>query len=134
MRSFVYGIAVLAAAGLAFTIATSTNDSTTASQSAIGSNTPASTAAVATESNAFPESGTLVLSVPDMMCEFSCFPKIKKTLEASQSVNEVELAKQKEAGTVDNRQVIVKYDAGFKVNDAIEMLKAEGFDNAEVVQ
>ncbi len=120
MRSWVYGIAVIAAIGIAMGIA---NVPTTQSDSQ---------ASVST--TALSEPGTMVLSVPDMMCEYSCFPKIKETLEATQTVSKVELAQQKEEGTVDNRQVIVKYKAGFDVNEAIALLKAEGFDRSEVVQ
>ncbi len=120
MRSWVYGVAVIAAVGIAIGIANVPNRQ-------LDSATSVNTAALS-------EPGTMVLSVPDMMCEFSCFPKIKETLEATESVSEVELAQQKEEGTVDNRQVIVKYNAGFDVNEAIGLLKAEGFDNSEVVQ
>ncbi|MGB7344454.1 MAG: heavy-metal-associated domain-containing protein [Pirellulaceae bacterium] len=124
MRSLVYAIAVLAAIGIAIGIAVRPSD-----EAVTGSAT-----AVSADTNVRSEAGTLVLAVPDMMCEFSCFPKIKETLESSEAVKEVNLAKQKEEGTVDNRQVIVNYEAGFNVNEAIKVLKAEGYDNAEVVQ
>ncbi|QDT08155.1 heavy-metal-associated domain-containing protein [Planctomycetes bacterium K23_9] len=123
MRSVIYGIAVLAAIGIAVGIATTPGDKSTSDVTAVSS-----------EANVRSEAGTLTMSVPDMMCEFSCFPKIKETLEATDAVKTVELAKQKEEGTVDNRQVIVNYDAGFNVTEAIGLLEAEGFKDSEVVQ
>lgn len=115
MRSLVYGIAILASLGIMIAIGTMP-------------------APQAVNPNAATEPGTLVLSVPEMSCEFSCFPKVKKTLEASQRVNSVELAAQKEEGTIDNRQVIVKYNAGFDSARAITRLTQAGFNDSEVVQ
>ena len=120
MRSWVYGAAVLVAVGIAIGIAGIPSDDS-------DSKTTATSVGLS-------ESGTLVMSVPDMMCEFSCFPKIKETLESTGKVKEVELAKQKEEGTIDNRQVIVKYDAGFDVNEAVELLSSQGFEESSVVQ
>ena len=80
------------------------------------------------------QAGTLVLSVPKMHCEFSCYPAVKETLEGSPSVLAVELAEQKDEGTIDNRQVVVQYDAGFDVDAAIERLGEKGFKESELVQ
>ena len=80
------------------------------------------------------EAGTLVLSVPTMHCEFACFPNVKKILEGSEAVTSVQLDEQKEEGTIDNRQVIVQYNAGFNLDAAIKALGKEGFEDSDVVQ
>lgn len=115
MRSLVYGIAVLASLGIMISIAMM----------------PVSDPV---NPNAMTQSGTLTMSVPEMSCEFACFPKVKKTLEANTTVASVELAAQKEEGTIDNRQVIVNYDAGFDTVQAALQLKQAGFANSVVVQ
>ncbi len=80
------------------------------------------------------EAGTLVLSVPKMHCQYSCYPNIKKLLEATDSVREVELAEQKEDDVLDNRAVVVKYDSGFDVDAAIFLLAENGFEESDLVQ
>ena len=69
-----------------------------------------------------------------MHCEFACFPRVKETIENAAGVQEVQLAAQKEEGTIDNRQVVVKYDAGFDVASALTLLAEEGFADSDVVQ
>ncbi|NNE00171.1 MAG: heavy-metal-associated domain-containing protein [Pirellulaceae bacterium] len=128
MRSLAYGIAVLAALGIAIAIALVPGETEQTSGDVPNvSATPAS-------ANVMSEPGKLVLSVPEMHCEFACFPTIKETLEETATVNEVALAEQKEEGTIDNRQVIVQYDAGFDVDAAIKLLDSKGFAKSEVVQ
>ena len=120
MRSIVYVVAALCAIGIAIGIARMPQDAP--------QDSPVATTRVMNAP------GSVVMNVPDMMCEFSCFPRIKETLESESNVKEVALGPQKEEGTVDNRQVIVSYESGFDVDQAIELLKAEGFDNSEIVQ
>ncbi|TWU57612.1 heavy-metal-associated domain-containing protein [Rubripirellula reticaptiva] len=129
MRGIAYIIAVIAAVGIMIGIGSLPVDSTPANDG-LGS----AEAAVVTQVAAMAESGTLTLSVPEMMCPFSCYPRVKKTLEGTALVTSVELAPQKVEGEIDNRQVIVNYDAGFKLDDALEMLKEEGFNKNEMVQ
>ena len=69
-----------------------------------------------------------------MHCEFACFPKVKETLESAGGVDEVTLAAQQEEGVLDNRQVIVKYQPGFNVREAIATLEAAGYTESEIVQ
>ena len=73
------------------------------------------------------------MNVPDMHCEFSCFPKVKDALETEATVTEVALAEQAEEGQF-NPQVVVKYDSGFDVTAAIKLLESTGYPNSEVVQ
>jgi copper chaperone CopZ len=80
------------------------------------------------------EAGTVVFSVPAMHCEFSCYPRVKEALEQVPAVTEVQLAKQAEEGTIDNRQVVVKHTTGFDIDAAIQMLGQEGFQESELVQ
>jgi mercuric ion binding protein len=72
--------------------------------------------------------------VPSMHCEFACYPRVKEAIENAGAVQSVELAEQKEEGVIDNRQVIVTYDAGFNANDALALLAKEGFDDSDIVQ
>jgi copper chaperone CopZ len=90
--------------------------------------------AVAATPEVMSEAGTLTLSVPSMHCEFACFPRVKEAIESADGVQEVQLAAQKEEGSIDNRQVVVKYDAGFDVGSALALLSKEGFADSDVVQ
>ena len=80
------------------------------------------------------EAGTLTLSVPSMHCEFACYPRVKESIESVTGVTEVALDEQKEEGVLDNRQVVVNYDAGFDLTTALANLSSEGFEDADVVQ
>lgn len=123
MRGVAYVVAAIAAAGIVIGIANypETPDSAPASVDA---------SAVAEADPVMAEAGTLTLSVPKMHCVFACYPKVKETLESFDAVREVELAEQKEEGVIDNRQVIVKYDSGFDLSQAIAKLDKEGFDDS----
>lgn len=129
MRGIAYVVAVVAALGIMFVIATSPDQR---SESSEGLEFDA-TSAVATP-ELMVEAGSLTLSVPEMHCEFACFPKVKETLESAGGVDEVTLAAQKEEGVLDNRQVIVKYQPGFNVREAIATLEAAGYTESEIVQ
>ncbi len=132
MRGFAYAIAAIAAVGIVIAIATMPGQSASETTSA-----PAAAETlelVETSSTVKTEPGMLTLAVPEMHCEFACFPKVKETLESTAGVELVELAPQKEEGAIDNRQVIVTFKPGFDVNDAIARLSKEGFDDSDVVQ
>ncbi len=126
MRGLAYAIAVIAAVGIMIGIATLPQQSS--------DDMAAPAIAVSATPEVMSEAGTLTLSVPSMHCEFACFPRVKEALESADGVQEVQLAEQKEEGTIDNRQVVVKYDAGFDVNSALALLSKEGFADADVVQ
>ena len=127
MRAVAYVIAAVAALGIMFVIATAPGPQS-------GSGSSDSTAeTVAAQPQLMTEAGTLTLSVPEMHCEFACFPKVKETLEGSEAVEEVNLAAQKEEGVLDNRQVIVKYQPGFDLNGAIASLEAAGYKDTKLV-
>lgn len=98
------------------------------------SSVDASAAAVASTEEIMDDAGTLTLSVPEMHCEFACFPKVKETLEQETGVEEVTLAAQKEEGVLDNRQVIVKYQAGFNPRSALKSLEEAGYKDSGIVQ
>lgn len=118
MRGFAYTIAVIAAVGIMISIAVMPPTDSNVNPSEV-SNVPIQ---------------SVTLSVPEMSCEFSCFPKVKETLEATNGVHSVELAEQKEEGTIDNRQVIVQYDSRLNLKAALNSLASEGFTNSDVVQ
>jgi len=128
MRGIAYVIAAVAALGIMFVIATAPDPSSQPSD------TDASVASVAATPEVMTEAGTVTLSVPEMHCEFACFPKVKETLEEAEGVEDVSLAAQKEEGVLDNRQVIVKYQPGFDIHAAIVSLEAAGYKNSDIVQ
>ncbi len=128
MRAIAYVVAAIAAVGIM--IAISSRPVEESSGQAVA-NSSSTTDVVATS---MPEAGTLTLSVPEMHCPFACYPRVKETLENANSVTLVELAPQKQEGVIDNRQVIISYDAGFNLAGAISSLKKEGFTDSEVVQ
>ena len=115
MRGFAYTAAVIAAIGIMISIAV---------MPPINANQSGTTRL---------SISTVTLSVPTMSCEFSCFPKVKETLEATEGVQSVELAKQKEEGTIDNRQVIVRHDSRLDMNAALISLAGAGFSDSNVV-
>ncbi len=127
MRGLAYVIAAFAALGIMYVIATFPP------QSQPSANETAATTVAATP-DVLTEAGKMTLAVPEMHCEFACFPKVKETLEGAQGVEEVTLAAQKEEGVLDNRQVIVKYEPGFDVHAAIDSLAAAGYEDSNVVQ
>ncbi|MCG8649153.1 MAG: heavy-metal-associated domain-containing protein [Pirellulales bacterium] len=136
MRITAYVLAALAAVGMMVAIINLPDHAAQQTPSSSTAKSASDTSAPATStpaSEVLDEPGTLVLSVPKMHCEFSCYPSVKKILEGDQAVESVQLAEQKEAGTLDNRQVIVKYDAGFDIGAAIASLGEKGFPETEVV-
>lgn len=130
MRSVAYAIAALAAIGIAFVVASSSGPENAGPENA--GQSPAS--AVSASAEVMEEAGTLTLAVPEMHCSFSCFPRVKETLESNEAVEMVELGPQKEEGTLDNRQVIVQYKPGFSLDSALGMLAKEGFTDSRAVQ
>lgn len=129
MRGLAYAIAAIAAVGIMIAIASypgSSNDNE--------SNPAANASTTTSPVELMSSSGTLTLTVPTMHCEFSCFPRVKETLEGTTGVESVALAEQKEEGVIDNRQVVVNYLAGFDINAALASLEKEGFSDSGVVQ
>lgn len=138
MRSLAYGVAVLAAVGIMVAIAKMPSKETVVDQPVAATPTQGDTETAssieASSGRVMTESGTLTLHVPDMHCPFACYPAIKKALESSDTVEQVELAEQKVEGTIDNPQIIINFTDGFDVDAAIAALKARGFDDSAVVQ
>ncbi len=126
MRSVIYAVAAVAALGILIAIATMPSSEVTPDD--------ASATSVVADAKVMEDAGTMTLAVPTMHCEFSCFPKVKETLEGMPGVQEVVLDKQKEEGVVDNRQVVVSYEPGFDVSSAIGTLAEKGFSDSGVVQ
>lgn len=127
MRSPIYFVAALAAAGIAFFLA-----STPEVERPVVA-TPSPSAVTPVASQVLVDSGTLVLRVEDMHCEFACFPKVRDTLQGFDKVVSVELDDQAEAGTLDNPQVLITYDPGFDLGAARSALAAKGFAKSTIV-
>jgi periplasmic mercuric ion binding protein len=130
MRSPIYLLAALAAAGIAYYVASAPVSTPTGSQAANAD----TVVATETASAVMDQPGTLVLRVEDMHCEFACFPKVKKTLEGFDGVVSVALDEQAEEGTLDNPQVVVTYESGFDLGAAQGALAKRGFAKSSVVQ
>ena len=125
MRGIAYVIAAIAAVGIVIGIASIPKETAeTNVQQATATSSP----------NVMAEAGVMTFDVPSMHCEFACYPRVKEAIENASGVQSVELAEQKEEGVIDNRQVVVKYDAGFDVNDALALLAKEGFGDSDIVQ
>ncbi|MGV3484907.1 MAG: heavy-metal-associated domain-containing protein [Planctomycetaceae bacterium] len=125
MRSAVYALAVIAAAGIAYVFATAPVPKPAATA-------PAASTAVSHQ--VMPDSGTMTLRVDDMHCPFACYPAVKKTLEGQGNVVAVELDKQQVEGAIDNPQVLIKYDSGFDLTAALDALSKKGFAKHSVVE
>lgn len=142
MRGSAYVVALIAAVGIMIAIARMPEkQSEGAEQSSETTSVPVATETAevlatssTTEEEGEVEAGTVTLAVPEMHCEFMCFPRVKETLESAEGVELVELGPQKEEGAIDNRQVVVKYKPGFDVADAIARLVKEGFTDSDLVQ
>lgn len=135
MRGLAYTVAAIAAVGIMIVIATRPSDQPSEPNASTGSAemvTTESSDVVAKTTSV--QTDSVTIAVPEMHCEFACFPRVKETLESAEGVETVELGPQKEEGAIDNRQVIVKFKPGFDVNDAIARLTKEGFKNSDVVQ
>ncbi len=128
MKTMTYVIAALAAVGIAVLVATfpSFGEPEAGDRAA---------SAAATQLVSIAEAdGELTLAVPDMHCQYSCFPRVEKTLAATDGIESVELAQQPTPDELTNRQVVVHYRKGFDLNAALANLEAEGFRKASVVQ
>jgi len=124
MRTPIYFMAALAAAGIAYFLASSPIQ-----QAANGD----PVVATETASVVMDQPGTLTLRVEGMHCEFGCFPTVRKTLEGIDQVVSVQLDKQAEAGTLDNPQVVVSYESGFDLGKAQSLLAKNGFAKSSLV-
>jgi mercuric ion binding protein len=122
MRGAAYIVAAIAAVGIMLVIAKGPAEE----QSVTDTTSTVSAAAESME--------TLTLSVPEMHCQFACFPKVKETLEQVDAVAEVTLAEQKDEFVLDNKQVIVKYKSGFNLDEALGLLADAGYGETELVQ
>jgi periplasmic mercuric ion binding protein len=129
MRSPIYVVAALAAAGIAYYLASTPGSSTVAS----GTAATASADVTTTGSQVLDEPGTLTLRVDDMHCEFGCYPKVKKTLEGFDNVVSVELDEQPDGGALENPQVLVTYESGFDIGAAQQALAKNGFNKSSVI-
>ncbi|MFG0263817.1 MAG: heavy-metal-associated domain-containing protein [Rhodopirellula sp. JB055] len=125
MKSIVYVVAALAAVGIMVAIS-ATPDQTPETE-------PTAAAVVATP-EVMAEAGTMTLEVPEMHCQFACFPRVQETLEKNEAVSEVALVDQPDPNALTIKKVVVKYDAGFDVSSALAALQKEGFSSAQKVQ
>lgn len=131
MRPTIYAIAILAAAGIMYVIATQPTRPPT-DESATNADVQTSVADSKTIDAS--DVASLTMNVPDMHCPVACYPAIKSHLEKSDAVVSVDLAPQKEEGVIDNPQIIVKHRSEFDPGQAIASLETLGFKNSTVVE
>lgn len=132
MRSFAYGAAILAAAGIMYVITMSPQQPAADNAAADAVATPETASSIAPQVEV--KTASLTMNIPEMHCPFACYPSVKENLEKRDDVVSVELAPQKEEGVIDNPQVIVTCKEGFDVEQAIAMLDAAGFAGSTVVE
>lgn len=140
MRTPIYIVAILVAAGVAYFLAqTPPGSGQGATNQGAGAQRVVSTSS-ASGANAEPvasqvlvDTGTIVLRVEDMHCEFACYPKVRETLEGFDGVVSVELDEQAEKGTLDNPQVLITYNPGFDLGAARAALAKKGYARSSVV-
>ena len=151
MRTPIYLIAILVAAGVAYFLAQSpeqgngqvaknlsgTNPGAAnpggAAQRVVSTSSAAGANADPVASQVLVDAGTIVLRVEDMHCEFACYPKVRETLEGFDGVVSVELDEQAEKGTLDNPQVLITYNPGFDLGAARAALAKKGYSRSSVV-
>ena len=146
MRTPIYLIAILVAAGVAYFLAQSPEQGNGQGGTNPGAANPGGAAqrvvstSSATGANADPvasqvlvDAGTIVLRVEDMHCEFACYPKVRETLEGFDGVVSVELDEQAEKGTLDSPQVLITYNPGFDLGAARAALAKKGYSRSSVV-
>lgn len=126
MKSIVYVVAALAAVGIMVAI------SSTPKEGPVESAEPVTTVVATPEVMA--EAGSLTLEVPEMHCQFACFPRVQETLQKNDAVSEVVLVDQPDPNALTVKKVVVKYDSGFDVTAALADLHKEGFSSAQKVQ
>ncbi len=76
------------------------------------------------------------ISVPDMMCPYSCWPKVQETLAAQPGVESVQLAEQPAGtpeGEIKDRVVELKLNGDFDADAAIAALATASY-KAELLQ
>lgn len=76
------------------------------------------------------------ISVPDMMCPYSCWPKVQETLAAQPGVESVQLAEQPVGtpeGEIKERVVELKLNGDFDADAAIAALATSSY-KAELLQ
>ncbi len=76
------------------------------------------------------------ISVPDMMCPYSCWPKVQETLAAQPGVESVQLAEQPEGtpeGEIKERVVELKLNGNFDTDAALAALAKANY-KAELVK
>lgn len=129
MKTAGYVLAAMGAVGIAVVLATLPRDGGEAQEQA-ASVAPADV----TPAKLTDEPGEMLVSVPGMHCQYACFPRVKESLESDESVSEVVLAPQPDENALTNKQVIVKYEAGFNITEAMGRLHEAGYDQSEVVQ
>ena len=74
------------------------------------------------------------LEVPEMHCQFGCWPTVKETLEVEPGVESVTLAAQKKDYEIDARFVHVAVNGEFDAVRAIVSLADAGFADSSVKQ
>jgi copper chaperone CopZ len=89
-------------------------------------------AAIATTPVNFTAGEEVTLAVPEMHCQFGCYPAVKETLEGLDGVQTVDLVPQKSEDELNDRRVIVKLDGDLSSQTAIKALDEAGFPGSSI--
>ncbi len=139
MRTPIYLVAILVAAGIAYFLSQTPEgngevaNQSTAAQRVVSTSSATGGKSEPAASQVLVDAGTIVLRVEDMHCEFACYPKVRETLEGFDGVVSVELDEQAEKGTLDNPQVLITYNPGFDLGAARAALAKKGYARSSVV-
>jgi copper chaperone CopZ len=84
--------------------------------------------------NAAPGAETKLVSfkVEGMTCPSGCYPSVKSAIAKQKGVIGIELAPQKEADSIDNPVVFVKYKGDLDLDSTLKAISRAGFEAQEV--
>lgn len=122
MKSAVYIVAAIAAAGIVVLLSSKPDQPASSETVAV----PAAASVVVSEPMS--EAGELKLEVPGMHCQHACFPRVQETLKSEAGVADVALVDQPDPNLLTVKQVIVRYEEGFRVDEALKNLQEAGYD------
>jgi copper chaperone CopZ len=78
------------------------------------------------------ETKLVSFKVEGMTCPSGCYPSVKSAIAKQKGVIGIELAPQKEADSIDNPVVFVKYKGDLDLDSTLKAISRAGFEAQEV--